>query len=260
MALIGFDWMDLFRLIPTFPRQTGLHHCQAPLLRWARPGTWIQTLCGLQMNWYCEDWELRSERGTLRLEDVFGALSKCEALMQQPTPRPRHDAISAADFKVVKADLVRRRFVADFFTKHKQWLDVIEISFQPTKGKAAGILTAHAYSFSSAIIPASTPFAFLMSALLFWIPFGDMGQNKLHLRALKELLQAEGIQVQAITDGQTSRAGIEVHQLGDVATSTASQERRRSMRRSSSPKAKAPSDRAQQEAQAAESARAPLLI
>ena len=183
---MGFHPIDLLRLVPVCPKSCNVHALQAPMLYRCRPGQWFQKLCGLKTNWHRESWSVRgTDRG-----QVMEALSKCESLTEQPC-RSELPQLRRADFRVYRQS--SNRFVCFFFTHQRQWLDCCELEILE-----AGIgdeLLISAFSFSAAVVPAASPLALLPSILLFFIPFGDMGQNKLHLRALRQLLTAEGIEV-----------------------------------------------------------------
>ena len=49
---------------------------------------------------------------------------------------------------------------------------------------------------ATAVIISASPLAPLQALLLFWIVFSDIGQNKLHLRTLRQLLLDEGYTVE----------------------------------------------------------------
>jgi hypothetical protein len=87
--------------------------------------------------------------------------------------------------------------VIHFFTKYKQWLDVIEIELV---SREDDMLEFSVYSFSSSVVPASSPLAPLTAALLSFIVFADMGQNELHCSSLRNLLQQDGIEVDVTED------------------------------------------------------------
>ena len=179
--------LDALRLIPVCPKTCGVHNCQAPLLARLRPGQWVQQGC-VKTCFERERWVLGNAKAS---SDVIDALSKCENIKQQAT-RSTAVALQAAEFVVHRKTA---SFISIFFFTHfRQWLDVIEVSVEPAADGGAPIV-ASAHSFSAAIAPASSPIAVLSSILLACIPFGDMGQNALHLRTLRKLLADEGIQV-----------------------------------------------------------------
>ena len=200
---MGFHPLDLLRLIPVCPRSCGLHKLQAPLLYRLRPGQWVQYCCGLQTNWRRERWTIKlSSGGAPNAQDVMVALSKCESLTEQPT-RKQWAGFTQADFSV--HEIKAHKFVCFFFTHFRQWLDCCEIELEPApSGSGEPALVVSAYSFSASVVPAASPLALLQAIILFWVPFGDIGQNELHLRALRKLLQDEGMLVDIMGSSRPS--------------------------------------------------------
>ena len=49
------------------------------------------------------------------------------------------------------------------------------------------------YSFSAGIVPASVPGAALLGAILWWVPFSDVGQNRAHVLSIRDHLRDKGI-------------------------------------------------------------------
>jgi len=194
--------MDLLRLIPTCPKSLQIHKLQAPLLYATAPGQWsrgcLQRLFGIPPNFHREEWIIRlNSGGRPDSADVMRSLRKCEELREQPTSA-KHIALRQADFVVHRLSV--HSLVAFFFTPYKQWLDACEVTVVEDSDDS---LRISAYSFSASVIPAAFPLALLFALLLFWIPFGDMGQNKIHLCALRKLLTDDGMEVEVVD----SRAG-----------------------------------------------------
>ena len=82
-----------------------------------------------------------------------------------------------------------------FFTEQLRWLDVMEISFGAASSSDGG-LWVDLYSFSAAVSPASGFLALPISILLFFIVFSDIGQNRIHCRTLRKLIEDEGLAVE----------------------------------------------------------------
>ena len=142
---------------------------------------------------------------------VATVLDTCAGITKQDTS-VKNQAISAADFEVcglagpLPAAAAAEtgsggpslgggggvyRWSSWFFTQRKQWLDVVEIDLRA--GATPGIVEARCHALSAGVVPASIPGAPIISACLWFIPFGDMGQNAIHLRTLRGLLEAEGM-------------------------------------------------------------------
>ena len=67
-------------------------------------------------------------------------------------------------------------------------------------------ISLSARSCSCGVVPASFPLCLVGSILLAWIPFGDFGQNKLHLRTLRELVSQAGLDVAVLDREQAAGA------------------------------------------------------
>ena len=96
-----------------------------------------------------------------------------------------------------------------------RWMDLVEIKLRPTEGEA---LELYAHSCSTSVVPAAAPLAPLMSVLLWWIVFSDIGQNELHLNALRSLLVKAKLQVEVSPDkrGKQIMGRHRMNQAGDV--------------------------------------------
>lgn len=182
---------DGLRLIPVCPKSCGMHTCQAPLLARLRPGQWIKWGCG-PTNTETERWVIHNAKTS---RNVIAALRMCESITKQSTSSD-NPAFANADFVNHKA--TDAFFSCFFFTTYRQWLDVVEIQLEE-RVDADTPMIASARSFSASIIPASSPLAFLPAMLLACCPFGDMGQNTLHLRTLRQLLADEGMHVEVVS-------------------------------------------------------------
>lgn len=132
-----------------------------------QPGQWIQRLCGIRTNWHREQWSLRGGSAA----DVMKALAKCEEITEQPC-RSKLPQFRKAEFHIHQVS--ESRFVCFFYTCKRQWLDCCEIDLERAPGGDTNELFAKAFSFSAAVVPASSPLAIIPSILLFWIPFSDM--------------------------------------------------------------------------------------
>ena len=170
-----------------------MHTFQAPCLAWLRAGQWVQRCCGIKTNWHRERWLIRDAAGNAASpSDVLRALQRCEKLEEQQSSSD-WEGIRRANFVVQRS--TPAFFSCFFFTYYRQWLDVIEIGFE--KGSDDGDpLVASAYSWSASVVPASSLLAPLTAILFAWIPFSDIGQNKAHLRTLRQLLLEDGLEVE----------------------------------------------------------------
>ena len=79
-----------------------------------------------------------------------------------------------------------------FYTKNKQWLDVLEFTLSSDQPSASST-SFDVYSFSAGIVPASVPFAALIGALLWWVPFSDVGQNRAHVLSIRDHVRSKGV-------------------------------------------------------------------
>ena len=207
MVLFLIGW------IPVCPRSWGVHLWQAPLLTAWMPGQWIQRLCNLKTNWHAEKWTighptrvLKGVDGRLQFTpgtkvssaEVIAALSRCDRITEQDS-LIEHAALRTAHF-VSKGSSDSINFSGWFFTPRKRWLDVLTIKLEDVDGETI----AHAFSGSSSVVPASSPFAIVPALLLFWIPFDDFGQNKSHLLSLRIHLQTEGFDVEVASDNKST--------------------------------------------------------
>lgn len=81
---------------------------------------------------------------------------------------------------------------AYFFTEKRLWLDVIEVRITPVAG---GAMELSAYSFCAGCAPCALVGCLFWSMLLFMIPFTDHGQNRVHLRTLRVMLEEAGLAI-----------------------------------------------------------------
>lgn len=186
--------MRIIGWLPVCPKSWGVHLAQAPTLAAARPGQWLAGLTGLRTSAHEERWTVTrpGQDSELTTGEVAELLGGCKSLERQETDI-EHIAICGADFvpQEVVSTPTGHRFTAWFFTSRKQWLDVIEIELSQPQDSAGGV-QASAYSFSSAMVPASVPFALPLSAVLSFFPFSDIGQNAIHLRTLRLMVSVWG--------------------------------------------------------------------
>lgn len=208
----------LIRLVPVPPDAFGVHLAQAPILAYLRPGQWLAYLVyvvtGRRGHVVCprsagpERWVVRSGGSSAakrpeQLAQLVGQiLARCESVTEQVT-KEDHPNLRGALF-INKGTTPRKdgggRFVAWYFTPGKRWLDVIEINITPLyKGgeeealsSSSSSVVCEARSCSTGCVPAALPImGILMSILLWWIPFNDMGQNQAHLDTLRALLEED---------------------------------------------------------------------
>eukprot|EP00743_Colponemidia_sp_Colp-15_P002768 GILK01002996.1.p1 GENE.GILK01002996.1~~GILK01002996.1.p1 ORF type:complete len:171 (+),score=25.71 GILK01002996.1:33-545(+) len=79
-----------------------------------------------------------------------------------------------------------------FYTPKIKWLDIVEIKLASQNAEQA---VFDVRSFSSSFLPASVPLAPLLTFIFVIVPFGDGGQNLLHIKALSKHLLAQGIRL-----------------------------------------------------------------
>ena len=190
------QFLSLLRLIPVAPASWGWHTRQARGLAYCRPGQWCQRLCGIKTNWHRERWLVKPaqpmEYGPLR-DAVIASLKRCDGLERQETSNSM-EQIYKANF-VTQPQTSPDKLEIFFFTEQLRWLDVMEISFGAASSSDGG-LWVDLYSFSAAVSPASGFLALPISILLFFIVFSDIGQNRIHCRTLRKLIEDEGLAVE----------------------------------------------------------------
>jgi len=110
-----------------------------------------------------------------------------------------NDVLVDAEFVVPpNQDASSKVFTVYFFTKHKQWLDVMEFEAQD------GHVTVN--SFSACIAPASLPGSLLFGILFAFFPFQDVGQNKAHILATVKCLNDNGVAAKAVMGRKVMKA------------------------------------------------------
>ena len=84
------------------------------------------------------------------------------------------------------------------FTATCNWLDIVEIRFTAV---SESVTHAEARSYSSGVLPACCPLAFIFNCLFFWVPFSGNGFNIHRLEAIRKAIS--GINVNVIQHGPT---------------------------------------------------------
>lgn len=75
-----------------------------------------------------------------------------------------------------------RNFVQIYSYTEFEWLDIVEIEFQP--GQERGTL-GKAHSFSTGVLPLMIPLAFLLNMVFFFVPFYDNNFNTMRLERIR---------------------------------------------------------------------------
>jgi len=216
-----------------------VYQWQAPLLAFFRPGQWIQQLLqrwvgrrstnSAKVQWRITATKASSESLSAHIARV---LARVHVIDEQSVTRTdsvsNSPAIKSAHFEHARTRSTRSSSGAErhdvqlwFFTARKQWLDVIELTIRDEQqGRDSSghpeaeedeceekqddreVQTAviDAVSFSSSVVPASTPLALLAGIACWFVAFDDFGQNQLHLQTLESFLEQYGLSVEEIID------------------------------------------------------------
>jgi len=190
----------------TVPKSWGCYTFQAPMLAYFKPGYWLCYLFGIPGNSWHGTMELK---GNTR-EKVFECLvGKVEGVKKQVACLTGNDVLVDADFVVPKRHYSKdgNTLTLWFFTRNKQWMDVIEL-------EGAGDSVLRVRSLCACIAPASLPGSLFLGMLLWWFPFQDVGQNKAHVYTLAQLLQDNGLPVEVSSKGWTRSKKVANNQAG----------------------------------------------
>ena len=172
----------------TAPKCLGLHVLQAPIYQFLRPGHWLHMLTGARNN----SSQAVLTASAAKSGEVYGALEGIASVTSQVGTLAGNDVLVDSDFVVPKnQDVNGKSFSVWFFTKNKQWLDVIEFKLE---GEGESSATFRVNSFSSCIAPASFPLGWIFGLAMFWFPFEDVGMNKAHILTAAKFLTSKGVE------------------------------------------------------------------
>lgn len=138
---------------------------QSPIQGALRPAMWIPGI----RNLHCrnETWVIPEATPEVCLEHVISAVA----------------ILSEKEKMHINKVRPGRNFVQIFSYTEYEWLDIVEIEFQP--GQERGTL-AKARSFSTGLLPLMIPFAFLLNMIFFFAPFYDNKFNKMRLERIRQ--------------------------------------------------------------------------
>ncbi|XP_064613001.1 uncharacterized protein LOC135476800 [Liolophura sinensis] len=135
-----------------------------------RPGVWVPGIRDLHR--HRESWRTKiPARDFMKL-----TLTALETLIKSDTKGTYYD--------IHKLD-EQECFIRILVFTWAEWLDVVEIQFYDNQ--------AEVYSFSSGFLPVCVPFAFVLNAVLCFIPFSDLNLNK---ERIDQLRRAMGIDIE----------------------------------------------------------------
>ena len=181
--------LKLFVLTP--PKFLNFHRLQAPLIDLIRPGNWLYKLVGYKGNSKQSEVSVNCEYAAT----VFEHLQNIGSVTTQISTLTGNEELVDADFVVPKQKIGEdNTFKIYFFTRNKQWLDIME--WKRVGGGEEGKCRLKVNSFSACIAPAGLPFSWLIGVAMFWFPFQDVGQNKAHIRICCRFLTDQGLGVE----------------------------------------------------------------
>lgn len=137
---------------------------QSPIQGAIRPAVWIPGIRNLHSK--KETWVIPDATPDVCLENLISAVAILGETEKMHINKVRPN----------------RNFVQIFCFTEAEWLDVVEIEFQP--GQERGTI-GKAYSFSTGVLPLMIPFAFLLNMVFFFVPFYDQNYNKMRLDRLR---------------------------------------------------------------------------
>lgn len=172
------------------PSGLQLHRLWAPVMDLLRPGSWKGTnnSCKrtVQINFPLDAGDFKTCQRKIQI-----ALDKISSIERQTGCI--HDTSNFVDANFVKRwNYITSRsqyFKAHFFSKNKQWLDVITMTskqkdFQVIDDGDQGTrsIVFSAYSFSAGLAPCSHLLCVLLGLIFWFVEFFDFGQNRAHIR------------------------------------------------------------------------------
>ncbi|XP_068738636.1 uncharacterized protein [Montipora capricornis] len=137
---------------------------QSPIQGKLRPAVWLPKIKDLHS---ChETWIIPETTPEVCLENLIAAV----------------DRLSENEKMHISKVKPHKHFVQIFSFTQYEWLDVVEIEFQP--GRESGTL-GKAKSFSTGLLPLMIPFAFLLNMVFCFVPFYDNHFNKMRLERIR---------------------------------------------------------------------------
>lgn len=138
---------------------------QSPIQGVLRPAVWLPGVRNLHS---CkETWIIPEATPEVCLEHLVSAISLLSETEKMHINKIHHE----------------RHVVQIFSYTEAEWLDIVEIEFQP--GQERGTL-AKAKSFSTGFLPLMIPFAFLLNMIFFFVPFSDNKYNEMRLTQIRQ--------------------------------------------------------------------------
>lgn len=138
---------------------------QSPIQGALRPAVWIPGIRNLHSS--NETWIIPEATPEVCLEHLTSAVDRLSETEKMHINKIQHG----------------RNFVQIFCYTEAEWLDVVEIEFQP--GQERGTL-AEARSFSTGLFPLMIPFAFILNMIFFFAPFYDNKYNEMRLERIRQ--------------------------------------------------------------------------
>lgn len=137
---------------------------QSPIQGALRPAIWLPKVRDLHSCY--ETWIIPETTPEVCLSNLIEAV----------------DRLSETEKMHINKVQSHKNFVQIFSFTEAEWLDVVEIEFQP--GRERGTL-GKAKSFSTGLFPLMIPFAFLLNMIFFFVPFYDNKYNKMRLERIR---------------------------------------------------------------------------
>ncbi|KAK2574567.1 hypothetical protein P5673_000754 [Acropora cervicornis] len=137
---------------------------QSPIQGALRPAIWLPKVRDLHSCY--ETWIIPETTPEVCLSNLIEAV----------------DRLSETEKMHINKVQSHKNFVQIFSFTQAEWLDVVEIEFQP--GRERGTL-GKAKSFSTGLFPLMIPFAFLLNMIFFFVPFYDNKYNKMRLERIR---------------------------------------------------------------------------
>lgn len=137
---------------------------QSPIQAAIRPAVWLPGIRNLHSK--KETWIIPDATPEVCLENLVSAV----ALLGEREKMHIHKVRP------------NRNFVQIYSYTEFEWLDIVEIEFQP--GQERGTL-GKAHSFSTGVLPLMIPLAFLLNMVFFFVPFYDNNFNTMRLERIR---------------------------------------------------------------------------
>jgi len=137
--------------------------CQSPIQAALRPAMWLPGVRNLHS--HKEIWYIPDATPDICLDKAIAAI----------------DELGQSEKMHINKVRRNRYFIQIFSFTEAEWLDVVEIEFQPGQDKGT---VAKAKSFSTGLLPTCVPLACIFNMIFFFVPFWDNGFNKARLERI----------------------------------------------------------------------------